>query len=236
MTSYTRHNAGSSVKLITVLATCLWTVTLIGETASGESQSLAPSDETTLEIPNVASPDSGEESSSDEVGTPDEYEQASKDVSVSYPAQYVNDGSGFDFDARDTRLIGITVDDDIVKREGHWVEGVIIVKVLNNSPAARAGLRGQQAAVQNVLEAGVVVCSVFFPPGFMALPIIEESGIGKSYDLIIAVDGERVRDVLGFDDALEKAEPGEILYLSIIRGSHHWQIPVPIPRGRQTTQ
>lgn len=230
MTSYTRHSAGSSVALITVLATCLSIATPVAKAASGEIPT--GGDETTLEIPTVSSPDSGEESGSDEVETRDEYEQASKHVSVSFPAQYINDGSGFDFDARATRLIGITVDDEIVKREGHWVEGVIIVKVLKNSPAARAGLREQHTALQNVLEAGVVVCSVFFPPGFMALPIVEESGIGKSYDLIIAVDGERVRDVMDLDDSLQKVEPGEIVYLSIIRGRHRVQIPVPLPQER----
>jgi S1-C subfamily serine protease len=40
--------------------------------------------------------------------------------------------------------------------------------------------------------------------GVMAL---EQSGIGQSHVLIIAVDGQRTRDVIDFGQAIEKARP-----------------------------
>jgi hypothetical protein len=229
MITHRRHRAAGDIALATVLAASLLVATPMAQAASGEPEPLAPNDEATLEIPGIGLPDSATEEGADGVGTRAEYEQAPKDAPVSSSAQNINDGSGFDLETRVARLIGITVDDEIIQRDGHGVEGIIIVSVVKNSPAARAGLRGEGTALQHVLKAGVVVCSVFFPPGFMALPFIEEHDVGKSYDLIIAVDGERVRDVLGLDDAVEKAQSGEIVYLSVIRGSRHLQIPVALP-------
>ncbi len=43
------------------------------------------------------------------------------------------------------------------------------------------------------------------------------SGIGESHETIIAVDGERTRDVTDFEEANEKAEAGEVVYLTVVQ-------------------
>jgi hypothetical protein len=131
---------------------------------SEESGPLAPVDETTLEISTVGSAESGREEASTDLGTRDQYGQAAEELPVSSPAEYVNDGSGFDSETLAERLIGIMVDDEVIHVQGHWVEAVIIVKVIKNSPAARAGLRGGRGALGRLVEAGAVVGVVIFPP------------------------------------------------------------------------
>ena len=49
--------------------------------------------------------------------------------------------------------------------------------------------------------------------GVMAL-----SGLGESHQTIIAVDGDRTRDVTDFEEAIEKAEAGEVVYLTVVSG------------------
>ena len=53
--------------------------------------------------------------------------------------------------------------------------------------------------------------------------------IGRDGDLIIAVDGSRVSNVLDFEDDLRDAQPGEIVYLTIVRAGERLQVRVPIP-------
>ena len=62
--------------------------------------------------------------------------------------------------------------------------------------------------------------------GVMAL---EQSGIGQSHELIIAVDGQRTRDVTDFGEAIEKAEAGEFVYLTILSQGQREQLRVELP-------
>jgi hypothetical protein len=45
-----------------------------------------------------------------------------------------------------------------------------------------------------------------FPPAMLGMIALQQSGIGISRELIIAVDGQRTRDVTDFGEAIEKAE------------------------------
>lgn len=62
--------------------------------------------------------------------------------------------------------------------------------------------------------------------GVMAL---EQSGIGQSHELIIAVDGQRTRDVIDFGQAIEKAEAGEFVYLTVLSHGQREQLRVELP-------
>ncbi|HXW83177.1 MAG TPA: PDZ domain-containing protein, partial [Candidatus Binataceae bacterium] len=57
------------------------------------------------------------------------------------------------------------------------------------------------------------------------------SQIGERYDLIIGVDGERVTNSLDFEDRMRDLEPGEIVYLSVVRDGRRLQVKVTVPRG-----
>jgi S1-C subfamily serine protease len=49
------------------------------------------------------------------------------------------------------------------------------------------------------------------------------------YDLIIAIDGGRVRDIFDLDDSLHDLKPGEIVYFTIVRNRRREQISVSLP-------
>jgi len=196
-----------------------------------EGSSSAESRDQTLEIPAA---DATDPFGAEELGNITEYknEQSVETLQLTLGGGYLQDGSGFDFESRATRILGITGSDEISRFEGRWADGVMIVKVLANSPAAPAGLKGRRAGLQYLLEGVAVAGSIVFPPAFMVVPLVQEAEIGKSYDLIIGVDGERIRDVMDLDDSLQKVEPGEIVYLSTIRPRHRVQIPVTVPNER----
>jgi S1-C subfamily serine protease len=57
---------------------------------------------------------------------------------------------------------------------------------------------------------------MFFPPVACALAV-NALNIGKSYDVIIAVDGQRTHNVPELLTALKDATAGEPIYLVVIR-------------------
>jgi S1-C subfamily serine protease len=88
---------------------------------------------------------------------------------------------------------------------GASAPGLLIVAVREGSPAANAGLAARQERPQKRLSA--------FGSG----------------DLIIAADGSRVTNLLDFANEIRDAQPGEIVYLTIVRAGMRKQVPVPIP-------
>jgi S1-C subfamily serine protease len=46
--------------------------------------------------------------------------------------------------------------------------------------------------------------------------------------LIIGVDGSRVTNFLDFYDCMRNVQPGEIVYLNILRNGHRVQVPMQI--------
>jgi S1-C subfamily serine protease len=67
----------------------------------------------------------------------------------------------------------------------------------------------------------------------LGVAVLESSGIGKSQEFIIAVDGERTRDVTDFGAALNQADPGEVVYLTIVSDGQRKQVPVALPNQRR---
>ena len=74
--------------------------------------------------------------------------------------------------------------------------------------------------------------AVFFPPAMLGMMALQQSGIGASHELIIAVDGQRTRNVSKLRGCDQKAEGGEIVYLTVVSGGRREQIPVELPVGR----
>jgi S1-C subfamily serine protease len=101
--------------------------------------------------------------------------------------------------------------------------------VANGSPAAQAGLRAYRRTVRDVLEAASFAAALVFPPAVIAVPLFDQVHIGETYDLIIGVDGARVTNFLDFEDRMRDVQPGEIVYLSIIRDGSRLQVPVNVP-------
>jgi PDZ domain-containing protein len=112
---------------------------------------------------------------------------------------------------------------------GHLAEGLLIVDVTQNSPAARAGLHPFRRTVSDVLKGVMVAGALFFPPAVILVPVMDQVHIGESSDLIIAVDGTRVVDYMQFADRMRDVRPGEIVYLSIVRDGARLQVPIKLP-------
>jgi hypothetical protein len=131
-----------------------------------------------------------------------------------------------------TSPLGIEVREEKRKiNAGGEAEGLLIIKVVAGSPAAQAGLHAYHRAVRDALETAAVAGALFFPPAVLFVPVLDQVHIGESYDLIIAVDGSRVTNFLDFEDRLHDVQPGEIVYLSIIRNGDRVQVPVRVPPG-----
>lgn len=143
------------------------------------------------------------------------------------PRQFVGGG-------KESSSIGVVVAQARMPlSDGQIAQGLLILDVKKGSPAAKAGLEGYHQAVQSVLTGATVVAAMIFPPAILALPVIDYTGVGQSYEIIIGVDGIRVTNFMDFDDQVSKAKPGEIVYLTVIRNGRRLQITVPIPLATQ---
>jgi S1-C subfamily serine protease len=104
--------------------------------------------------------------------------------------------------------IGITSRDDVNRRLLGEDEGVLVIDVMKDSPAARAGLR----------------------------PTRDVNGRVIFGDIIEAVDGRAIENFAMLQNVLDAREFGDQVTLTIRRGDERVQVPVTLsgadPRGR----
>ena len=159
----------------------------------------------------------GQAVSGQNLGSADEYVKGTPDLGSAY----------------DVPLLGIEVNNGADRlKNGRPVTGVEVLTAVPSGAGAAAGLQGRHQGVQTALTVGILAGAVFFPPAMLGMMALQQSGIGASHELIIAVDGQRTRDVSDFGDAIAKAEGGEIVYLTVVSGGRREQIPVELPIGR----
>lgn len=113
--------------------------------------------------------------------------------------------------------------------DGRRAIGLLVVSVAPGSPAAQAGLRSGHRAAHDLLEGAAVAASLVFPPAVLAVPVIETIQLGENYDLIIGVDGNRVTNYVDFEEQLRQAQPGETVYLNVLRDHKRLQLAVKVP-------
>jgi hypothetical protein len=141
-------------------------------------------------------------------------------------------GTARDFvaEGEETSPIGLEMRESRCKlKTGENVEGLLILKVEKDSAAAKAGLRSFKRAGHNVLEGLAIGAAMVFPPAILALPVIDYTEVGQSYDMIIGVDGSRVSNFVDFEERMRDLQPGELVYFSVVRNGKRIQIPVPVP-------
>ena len=127
-------------------------------------------------------------------------------------------------------LLGLTLREDRRKsKSGASARGLLIVAVREGSPAANAGLTAVRTTPKQVLSGIVVAGSMAFPPAILLLLIANSLPIELGGDLVIAVDGSRVRNLLDYQMEIRDPRPGEIVYLTIVRSGVRKQVAVPIP-------
>jgi S1-C subfamily serine protease len=127
-------------------------------------------------------------------------------------------------------LLGIEVNNAVDSlKGGRQVSGVEVLSAIPNGPGAAAGLQGRHEGVQTALTVGILAGAVFFPPAMLGVMALQQSGIGQSHELIIAVDGQRTRDVTDFGEAIAKAEAGQFVYLTVLSHGQREQLRVELP-------
>jgi hypothetical protein len=114
-------------------------------------------------------------------------------------------------------------------RSGKMADGLVIVAVIKGSPADQAGLRAYRRTTSDVIKVVAVGAALVFPPAVLVAALADQVNIGDTYDLIIGVDGTRVTNFLDFEDRLREVQPGEIVYLNIVRNGTRMQVPVNVP-------
>ena len=112
---------------------------------------------------------------------------------------------------------------------GEEADGLLITGVVKNSPAAEAGLRAHNAAGHNTITGVAIAGAMIFPPAILLLPALDYAAIGENYDLIIGIDGARVRNFLDYQDRTRDLMPGEMIYLSVIRDGKRLQLTMTVP-------
>jgi PDZ domain len=115
-------------------------------------------------------------------------------------------------------------------KSGEEADGLLITTVEKGSPAASAGLHPYNHVVHDAL-AGAAVAGSLVPFGqaaILLIPVLDIYQVGESYDMIIGVDGSRVTNFLDFQDRLRDLQPGEIVYLSVVRNGKRMQVTLPV--------
>lgn len=112
---------------------------------------------------------------------------------------------------------------------GPSVTGIKVISVDPGGPAAIAGLQSERMLARTVLTAAFAVGGLVFPPALFVATLISQNDVGESHDLIIAVDGERTRNIVDLQDALSRADDGEIVYLVVVRAGRRQCVAVHLP-------
>jgi PDZ domain len=114
-------------------------------------------------------------------------------------------------------------------KSGEDADGLLIVAVAKGSPAATAGLRPYTHTVHDAIAAAAMVGAVFSGGlSVVVIPAIDYMQVGESYDMIIGVDGSRVTNFLDFQDRIHDLQPGEVVYLSVLRDGKRIQLTMPV--------
>jgi len=113
--------------------------------------------------------------------------------------------------------------------DGREVNGVEVIDAAAGSPAASAGIQSCRMAARATLpEAGGLVETILTPV-IQLLRAVDHSSMFHSSmfddrDIIFAVDGERIRDILDLADRVQGLARGDRIYLTIARRGRRVQI------------
>ena len=113
--------------------------------------------------------------------------------------------------------LGITVQYVSKCYNGGEEHGLEVLTIDPNSPASQAGLQARSG--MSGVGAAVTTLTGILPFGAaLTNKALATSGaMGQGGDLIVAVDGNRVRDQTDLENAMSRLKPGDTMYLTVIR-------------------
>jgi hypothetical protein len=142
---------------------------------------------------------------------------------------------------RDRPYLGMTVQAIYANDQpGKLITGLEVVSVDPGGPAARAGLHGR-TKMSSLGETGATAGALLPPLDIVMMPLLKRAGsLGHGGDLIIAIDGKRVRDNLDLQTALASLKPGDTIYFTIVRtmpdhSRKTLQLPVKLGAAAEAT-
>lgn len=142
---------------------------------------------------------------------------------------YMSDGWSEERDLA-VPLLGMTVREEMGRiASGAPMAGVGVMTVASGGPANRAGIGAPHTVLRTTAITALLAGGMFFPPAMFGALALSRSGIGDSHDLIVAVDGYRTHNLFQFRHAIDRAAPGQILYLRVIRSGERREFRVEIP-------
>lgn len=148
------------------------------------------------------------------------------------PPPYPNLGSLREFVAEGEEVSSIGVRLREAQRglkTGEQADGLLVMGVTSGSPAEKAGLRPYSRTVHSALMGAAIAAAMVFPPAILVVPALDYAQVGESYDMIIGIDGARVTNFFDFEGHMRGVQPGEIVYLSVVRNGRRVQLAVPVP-------
>jgi len=151
-------------------------------------------------------------------------------------ANYDAGSSDFDMDDVATSWIGLSLSRDRRRlKSGEYASGLMVLSVEPGSPAAAAGLRPRiEGKARKAVEMATLAAGMAFAPAMIGVAIVNSIQLDESYDMIIGIDGDRIMNLVDFDDHLCAVRAGEIVYLNLVRNGVRLQVPVSIPSDMAT--
>ncbi len=130
--------------------------------------------------------------------------------------------------------LGIKVRDGrATLNDGQSISGAQVIDVLPRSPVAQS-LGSHEVShllVSGALIGAGVASAVLFPPAIVAVAMIAHRHIGMTYDLVVGVDGFRIRNTIDLMQSIANVRPGDTLYVVVIRRGRRIQVPVHLPES-----
>ena len=113
-------------------------------------------------------------------------------------------------------------------------EGVRVLSVIDNSPAARAGFEGvntPHSEKSGLMKAAIVVLAMS-PAGPFAIPLAIAHDMYTNRhpagDLIVAIKDQTIRNAQEFTEAMQRYQPGDRVPFKVLRKNKYLQITVAL--------
>ena len=172
----------------------------------------------TQEIPSDRNFNPGEDTSSIDSNFRPGTENGTGDIDGNQDGN--GNGHGYRNQPHARPYLGITVQYVSKCYNGGEEHGLEVLTIDPNSPASQAGLQARSG--MSAIGAAVTTLTGILPGGsILTTKALATSGaMGQGGDLIVAVDGNRVRDQSDLENAMSQLKPGDTMYLTEIGRAH----------------
>lgn len=222
------------------LAVCLWLVPMLVHAQNGvsaptqgrQSPSVGAPQVLEIPIPNAAPPTSQASDFGEFDSNADWSATAATTPDDQFPEWYGQSQDGLD--ELETAALKRTYLGVLYATSEEGPEGVLVLSVIDNSPAARAGFEGANTPPSDksgLMKAAIVVLAMS-PAGPFAIPLAIAHDMYTNRhppgDLIVAVKDQPVRNAQEFTETMQRYQPGDSVPFKVLRQNKLLQITVTL--------